>query len=120
MATAIQNQDLILLSVATRLQLAKIRHSGTALMRGFFPRLLPFAGLLFVLSGLAFAGVGGSISGTVKDSTGAAIVGASVSLTNSSTGVQSLATADGRGSYTFPVLPVGTYVLEASHTGFKP
>ena len=68
----------------------------------------------------AWAGVGGSISGTIKDSSGAAIAKASVTLVNSSTGVRQSAAADGRGTYTFPVLPVGDYVLEVNHPGFKP
>ena len=72
------------------------------------------------LLGTAFAGVGGSISGTVKDPSGAAIAKASVTLTNPSTGVLQSASADGRGTYAFPVLPVGGYVLEVNHPGFKP
>jgi Carboxypeptidase regulatory-like domain len=75
--------------------------------------------LLFLLAA-AWAGVGGSISGTIKDPTGAAIAQASVTLVNSSTGVQQSSTTDGHGSYTFPVLPVGNYVLEVNHPGFKP
>jgi hypothetical protein len=76
--------------------------------------------LLFCLLGEAFAGVGGSISGTVKDQSGAAIAGASVTLVNSDKGVRQSATTDGKGTYTFPVLPVGSYVLEVNHPGFKP
>ena len=83
-------------------------------------RLLSFAGLLWVFSGFAAAGVGGSISGTVKDSSGAAIAGGAVSLINSNTGVRFPTSTDDRGSYNFPVLPVGTYALQISHAGFKP
>jgi hypothetical protein len=72
------------------------------------------------LVGTAFAGVGGSISGTVKDPSGAAIVAASVVLANVHTGVEQSASTDARGAYTFPVLPVGDYVLAVSHTGFRP
>src|SRR5271163_1183547 len=67
----------------------------------------------------AFAGVGGSISGTVKDPSGAAIANASVVLVHSGTGVQQSATADARGIYTFPVLPVGAYILDVNHPGFR-
>jgi hypothetical protein len=76
--------------------------------------------LLFGLLGTAFAGVGGSISGTVRDQSGAAIGGASVTLVNSNTGVRQSASTDGKGTYTFPVLPVGNYFLEVSQSGFKP
>jgi Carboxypeptidase regulatory-like domain len=64
--------------------------------------------------------VGGSISGTVKDSAGAAIAQASVALLNSNTGVRQSTTANAQGRYTFPVLPVGGYVLEVNHPGFRP
>src|ERR1700691_1016605 len=70
--------------------------------------------------GTAFAGVGGSISGTIKDPSGAAIAKASVTVVNTSTGVRQSATTDSRGTYTFPVLPVGGYALEVNQPGFTP
>src|SRR5208282_2216844 len=76
--------------------------------------------LLLCLLATAFAGVGGSISGTIKDQSGAAIAQASVTLINPSTGVRQSATTDARGAYTFPVVPVGGYALEVNHPGFKP
>jgi hypothetical protein len=76
--------------------------------------------LPFFMLGTAIAGVGGSISGTVKDPSGAAIALASVVLVNSSTGGRQSTAADARGAYTFPVLPVGGYVLEVNHPGFRP
>ncbi len=74
----------------------------------------------FLLLGIAFAGIGGGISGTIKDPSGAVIARASVTLVNSNTGVKQSVTTDDAGAYTFPVLPVGNYVLEVSHPGFKP
>lgn len=74
---------------------------------------------LFCFLGTAFAGVGGSVSGTVKDPSGAAIAGASVVLVNTSTGVRQSTTTDVRGAYTFAVLPVGGYVLEVNRPGFR-
>jgi hypothetical protein len=76
--------------------------------------------LVFGLLGTGWAGVGGSISGTVKDPSGAAITQVSVSLVEAATGVRSSTVTDGRGAYTFPVLPVGSYVLEVNQSGFKP
>jgi Carboxypeptidase regulatory-like domain/TonB dependent receptor len=69
---------------------------------------------------LASPGIGGSIAGTVKDSTGAVVVHASVVATNSETGVRTTAGTDDRGAYTFPVLTVGRYALEITQAGFKP
>ncbi|MGA7321176.1 MAG: carboxypeptidase regulatory-like domain-containing protein, partial [Candidatus Sulfotelmatobacter sp.] len=76
--------------------------------------------LLLGLLGTSWAGVGGSISGTIKDPSGAAIAQSAVSLVNTGTGARQSATTDGRGSYTFPVLPIADYVLEVNHPGFKP
>ncbi|MGC1228082.1 MAG: carboxypeptidase-like regulatory domain-containing protein, partial [Candidatus Sulfotelmatobacter sp.] len=67
----------------------------------------------------AWASVGGSISGTVKDPSGAAIQGATVALLNLNTGVRQSTTTGGGGTYSFPVLPVGSYALEVNSAGFK-
>jgi hypothetical protein len=66
------------------------------------------------------ANVGGSIAGTVRDSTGAMIAGAAVTATNIETGVRNTVTTNNHGVYTFPVLPVGHYDVEISQPGFKP
>jgi hypothetical protein len=91
-------------------------------MRDPLHRLLRyFFGALFLcLPALAWAGVGGSLSGALKDQTGAAIPSASVVLINLNTGVWQTATAGNQGYYSFPVIPVGVYVLEVNHSGFKP
>ncbi len=86
------------------------------LVRSVFFRLP----LFLCLMAPVWAGVGGRISGTIKDPSGAAIAGASVALINANTGVRQSATADDHGTYTFPVLPVGDYVLEVKHPGFQP
>jgi hypothetical protein len=70
--------------------------------------------------GAARAGVGGSISGTIKDSSGAALAGTSVTLLNTATDLRQSSTTDGQGFYVFPSLPVGIYQLAVDHAGFKP
>jgi len=88
-----------------------------------FPR-----SILFVLGAIALlampmalcAAVGGSISGTVRDSSGAAIPRAIVTVTNLDTNVQQTVTSNGAGAYSFPTLVVGRYDLEATASGFKP
>jgi hypothetical protein len=89
-------------------------------MRNFSKISLRLLWALFLLLGMAFAGVGGSISGTITDPSGAAIPKASVALVNANTGVRQSASADDHGVYAFPVLPVGDYVLEVNHPGFQP
>jgi hypothetical protein len=69
---------------------------------------------------LTWAGVGGSISGAVKDSTGAAIPQATVTATDAGTGVEHTTSTDDRGNYSFLSLPVGRYDVEMTRAGFKP
>src|SRR5207248_5784966 len=67
-----------------------------------------------------YATVGGSISGTIKDTTGGVIPGATLTLTNVALGTQFKAITDSQGLYTFPSLPVGRYELTIELAGFKP
>jgi Carboxypeptidase regulatory-like domain len=68
----------------------------------------------------SWASVSGGISGTVRDSSGAVLSGATVILTASQTGVKRSVTSNADGSYAFPSLPVGRYEVEISHEGFAP
>jgi hypothetical protein len=69
---------------------------------------------------VARAGVGGSISGTVTDSSGAVIAKASATVTNVDTGVQQTVTSDEKGLFSFLNLPIGRYNLAVSMPGFRP
>ncbi len=76
--------------------------------------------LFSLLALVTWAGVGGSISGTVKDATGAAIPRAAITATNTSTGVHQTTATDDKGSYSFLSLPIGSYNIEVMSAGFKP
>jgi len=89
-------------------------------MRSLFKTILRRLCLSLCFVATAFAGVGGSISGTIQDPSGAAIAKASVTVINTSTGVRQSAITDSHGTYVFPVLPVGGYALEVNQPGFKP
>ncbi|HXP44116.1 MAG TPA: TonB-dependent receptor, partial [Candidatus Acidoferrales bacterium] len=65
------------------------------------------------------AGTGGSMSGTVKDASGAVVPDATVSANNPDTGVQVRSATNGRGFYSFPELPVGRYTIAIEKTGFR-
>ena len=67
----------------------------------------------------AYAGVTASISGTVTDTSGAAIVGATVTATNVDTGIASTQQTNGQGFYSFQSLPLGKYTVEVEQKGFK-
>jgi hypothetical protein len=68
----------------------------------------------------AHASVGGSISGTVKDVTGAVISGASVTAADADTGLRQTVITGTNGGYTFSVLPVGRYTIDVVKANFQP
>ena len=76
--------------------------------------------LLVVAAPGARAQTGGKISGMVRDKTGAVIVGGDVVVKNTASGIVETTKTDVQGGYSFPVLAVGQYELEATADGFKP
>ena len=83
-------------------------------------RLLLALAALIALSSPSFAqNITGSITGVVRDQSGAVIRGAQVSVTNSDTGIEiRKVTTNDDGIFTAPLLPVGHYVITALSTGF--
>jgi Carboxypeptidase regulatory-like domain len=73
--------------------------------------------LVFSIAVSTFAGVGGRISGTVKDSSGAVVPRATVSVTNLDTGVRQKLTTDEKGIFVFLDVAVGRYDLEIDSPG---
>src|SRR5260370_15495291 len=61
----------------------------------------------------------GSIKGTVKDPNGAVVQKASVTATNTATGISRTATAGDDGTYEVPELEPGTYKVSIKATGFS-
>src|SRR5207247_7305635 len=61
----------------------------------------------------------GDISGTVQDSTGAVVKGATVTASNTATGETRSATTSDAGFYRIVELPPGTYKVTATAQGFK-
>ena len=61
----------------------------------------------------------GAIEGEVKDTTGALIPGASVTVTNTGTNAIRKSTTDGAGLYNFTALAPGTYTVRVEGPGFK-
>src|SRR5438094_5004315 len=64
----------------------------------------------------------GSIGGTVMDTTGAVLPGATVTLSSAqgTVGSNQEATSDARGAYQFLRLVPGTYIVKAAMPGFRP
>jgi len=76
--------------------------------------------VLLLFAGLAVkAQQNSEIVGSVTDQTGAAVPGATLTLTQKETGFVYTATANGTGGYVFAGLNVGTYDLKATMKGFE-
>jgi Carboxypeptidase regulatory-like domain len=74
---------------------------------------------VFVAQSWAQGGATGAITGTVQDASGAAIANAQVRITNEATRTLERVVQSGPdGSFTAPLLPVGSYTLEISSSGF--
>jgi hypothetical protein len=61
----------------------------------------------------------GTILGSVTDSTGAYVAGATVKVRNVGTGLERTTTTSTDGSYSVPELPIGTYSVTITQTGFQ-
>jgi hypothetical protein len=61
----------------------------------------------------------GQITGTVTDSTGAVVSGATITVKNTGTGATYTATTSESGVYTVSQLPIGVYEVRVKQTGFK-
>jgi Carboxypeptidase regulatory-like domain len=95
---------------------------GLTIFSHMFNRLtlgLSFA-ILMLLPVSSWAGSGGSVSGTVKDASGAVIPNASVSASNIDNGVHVTLRTNGSGFYSFPQLSVGRYRISIEKNGFRP
>src|ERR1700744_4535809 len=74
----------------------------------------------FLVAACAWAQVDtGSISGTVRDSSGAVIAGARITLTNDDTGLVVAKTSGSAGEFVFSPLKIGHYSLAAELKGFE-
>ena len=85
-------------------------------------RIICIASLIWVLcagTGWSQAVAGSQVSGVVKDSSGAVVLGAEVTITNTDTGASRTVVTNEQGAYIFPNLPVGPYRLRASREGFN-
>lgn len=78
-----------------------------------------FSTLLFALTSASGQDILGAITGTVKDSSGAAVPEATVKTHNIATNVETNQRTDSNGFYSALNLPVGTYTVTFSKDGFQ-
>jgi hypothetical protein len=60
-----------------------------------------------------------TVLGTVRDSSGAVVAGAKVTIKNNATGITATTTTDSNGDYLFPTVRIGVYRVTAELTGFS-
>src|SRR5688572_934103 len=61
----------------------------------------------------------GTISGEIKDATGAVLPGVTVTITSQDRGFARETVSDGSGRYVFPAVPIGQYTISATLQGFQ-
>ena len=81
--------------------------------------IVVLASLAVVSSGWAQIQSTGTISGTVVDTSGAAVPGASITIVNEETTVATTTQSNGDGSFVVPGLIAGTYTVKIVKTGFQ-
>ncbi len=83
---------------------------------GFFPTAAVF---LFVASIASHAQVvGATLTGVVRDGSGAAVAGATVTVRQTETGATRVLVTDSEGRIFAPSVPVGPYTIAVDHEGF--
>ena len=80
---------------------------------------LAVVALILLLSSSAVAQFGASLSGTVKDSSGAVVPGATVVIVDTATRQTRTVTTSSSGTYSFGELPPGSYDITATAPAFK-
>ncbi|AXC10554.1 Oar protein [Acidisarcina polymorpha] len=70
-------------------------------------------------TGIVLAQENAEITGTVTDSSGAVVPGATVTLTSPQTGANHTGTSNTSGLFDFPGLAIGTYTLNVTASGFE-
>src|SRR5580704_13428504 len=88
-------------------------------MRRTIMRSFLLAVALCLASGVTFAQTAGSITGEVKDQSGAVAPNAAVTVTNSETNVARSTTTNAAGIYSFPDLTPGIYQVKVAAAGFS-
>ena len=59
------------------------------------------------------------LTGTIKDSTGAVVPGAKVTLKNSDTNIARNVNSDKNGDFLFTLIPIGKYEVDIEKSGFS-
>jgi hypothetical protein len=75
--------------------------------------------LVLVFAASAFSQTTAKILGTVSDQSGAAVVGATVTIKSTATSIERTTQTNSTGAYEVPALPPGTYSVQVQMAGFE-
>lgn len=92
---------------------------GSFLRRFIVNAAIAIAAATVIATTIQAQTITGSIRGTVTDQSGAAVPKTAVTATNQATGVKISTTSDADGLYNFHFLPIGSYIVTATASGFK-
>lgn len=100
--------------------MANNRGRGLRTLRSLIAAIVGLIGLIVLGNCRVLAqGFTAAISGTVQDTSGAAVPGATVTVKHTETGLTRTVETDSNGTYRVPSIPVGAYELTAEKTGFQ-
>src|SRR5690242_1525204 len=99
-------------------QLSSFEGRGQFIKRFDLRLLLILTLIVFAFGSIAVAQEA-TIVGTVTDTTGAAVPNASITITNTDTGIARTIASGDDGQYVAPDLHIGNYVVRVQATGFK-
>ena len=91
----------------------------SSMIRGILGRHIALLACLLLIPAVMRSQVGtATLSGVVQDTTGAVVKGAAATLTNTISGAQRTAIANGEGLFSFSAVAAGDYALKVSAPGF--
>src|SRR5260370_5891978 len=93
--------------------------AGNSIKRVHMRRLVLVIGFLCLSLGVVLAQTGGTITGEVKDQSGAVVPNVCITATNTATNVARNTQTNTSGIYSFPGLVPGRYQVKASAGGFQ-
>lgn len=85
----------------------------------FVPGVVATLIVLATFSSAVAQGTTSRLTGFIHDKTGAAVAGATVTLSNDATGSSLTTQTSDNGTYTFDLIPAGNYTVTVEKTGFK-
>ena len=86
---------------------------------GMVTRVFLIAAISISMAGISLGQSDGTISGMVRDTSGAVVGDATVTLVNRAKGISQRATSNADGLFVSPQLPPGNYTISVERSGFK-